>query len=214
MTKIILYFFSYALSQDYLHEINREIREIYANDILNNIDRQNVNSFISERIGQLAHSEWINGSDIQSIQDKCLYKFDRMISHRKEFSYMFEPSLKSLNIREIEYSASSNENACPPQICTAEVIDEVYRFDFNVTSVECLPKKVETYDIPKESVSKHSSKSVIQKINLSGKDFLIILYFLLAVMVCMIASKYGSSTNRDDDGDYGYYDDGDDGGDA
>ena len=41
MKKIILYFFSYALSQEYLHEKNREI-----DDIMKNLDRQNVNSWM------------------------------------------------------------------------------------------------------------------------------------------------------------------------
>ena len=171
MKKIILYLFSYTLSQEiHLQEINREKENVIMTGLL----PQNVNSWVSNHIGQLAHSEWINGSDIQSIQDKCLYRFDRMISHKKQNSYRLEPSssyptLLTLFIREIEYSASSNENACPPQICTAEVIEKAWQLEFNVTSVECLPKKVETYDIPKESVSNDSS-NVFQTINFRNYD--------------------------------------------
>ena len=103
----------------------------------------------------------------------------------------------------IQYSTSSSEEGCLPQLCTSEIYEKAWESMEHVTSVECLPKQIDemaaiyaennlpenqvepkTENIPEDSVPEESSGSSVKTI------------FALLIVAILVFASYKWYTNR------------------
>jgi len=190
MIKTILYLLPITLSQ---------LQDDSDEPLVGGHTDQDVTSEDAVKWGQLAHSQWITGTNIQAIQDQCSYTFDRMISYKTQV-------VAGVN-HKIKYSTNSNEEGCLPQLCDAEIFEQAWQEIERVTRVECLPKQVDEMaaiyeennlpsnqiepktndipnDIPDEAVQEKSSGSSVKTI------------FALLIVAVLVFASYKWYTNR------------------